>query len=57
MGPGNAGMGGALQSVSERQEEVSQVAGQVLVQARGLASRVADISGSLLSLQHAGVSP
>ena len=51
-----AGMGGALQSVSAKQDAMSKVAGQVLDQAQGLATRVADISSDLLTLQQAGVS-
>lgn len=52
-----AGVGDSLQSVSDKQDAMSQVAGQVLDQSRGLAIRIADISGNLLVLKHAGVSP
>lgn len=51
-----AGMGGALQSVSEKQDAMSEVAGKVLDQAHGLATRVAGISSDLSTLQQAGVS-
>ena len=53
----SAGMGGALQSVSDKQDAMSQLTGQVLDQARGLANSVADISTNLMVLQQAGVSP
>ena len=52
----HAGMGGALQSVSKKQDAMSEVAGQVLDQAQGLATRVAGISSDLTTLQQAGVS-
>ena len=51
-----AGMGGALQSVSDKQDAMSQLTGQVLDQAHGLANSVADISTNLMALQQAGVS-
>ena len=54
--PVHAGIGGSLQSVSEKQDEMSQVADQVLYQARRVTNRVADISNNLMVLQQAGVS-
>jgi len=52
----SAGMGGALQSVSDKQDAMSHLTGQVLDQARGMANSVADISSNLMVLQQAGVS-
>ena len=41
--------------MSEKQDAMSEVAGQVLDQAQGLATRVAGISTDLITLQQAGV--
>ena len=53
--PVYAGIGNSLQSVSEKQDAMSQVADQVLYQARRVTNRVADISNNLVVLQQAGV--
>lgn len=42
--------------MSQKQDAMSEVAGQLLDQARGLTTRVAGISSGLTTLQQAGVS-